>query len=470
MYWGSLSDRVGRKPILLLGCICTSLSLLVVGFAPSLWVALLGRLLGGAFNGNIGIIQTMVGELCKKKEHEPKAYSVMPFVWSIGTIVGPCVGGYFANPEKSFPRIFAPDNIFTRYPYALPNVICAILMLVSVVVGYFFLEETHPDLQPWSTKADLATTSAETPLMPTAGATAHAAADLTHASYGTFDTVDLQPNSNWPTPSGSRKSSPTRLDSKPSILRCKRVVMLVVALGIFTTHTMGYDVLLPIFAQDARSPSLGLAGGLGLTTQQVGAVMAVNGVIALFTQAVVFPLLASWMGVWRLFLVVTIGHPLAYIAVPYISCFAPGSTGFYTALYGCLTVRNIFSIVAYPLLLILIKEASPAPSCLGRINGLAASTGAACRMVASPLVGYLYGMGARWGCSGLSWWVCGLIALMGVVQLPWMRRNKEMRATVRGAARCRFIPEENRGARDGSGRKVVRIVVEEVDGYESEEV
>jgi MFS family permease len=88
MWWGSLSDRVGRKPVLLLGCFGTMLSLLVVGFSTTFTVALIGRILGGVLNGNIGVIQTMVGELVKKPEHEPKAYSVMPFVWSIGTIIG----------------------------------------------------------------------------------------------------------------------------------------------------------------------------------------------------------------------------------------------------------------------------------------------------------------------------------------------------------------------------------------------
>jgi predicted MFS family arabinose efflux permease len=63
-------------------------SLLLVGLAPNFWVALLGRIIGGALNGNIGVIQTMVGELVKRPEHEPKAYAVMPFVWSIGTIIG----------------------------------------------------------------------------------------------------------------------------------------------------------------------------------------------------------------------------------------------------------------------------------------------------------------------------------------------------------------------------------------------
>jgi predicted MFS family arabinose efflux permease len=50
----------------------TLVSLLVVGFASNFWVALAGRLLGGLLNGNVGVIQTMVGELVKNPAHERK--------------------------------------------------------------------------------------------------------------------------------------------------------------------------------------------------------------------------------------------------------------------------------------------------------------------------------------------------------------------------------------------------------------
>lgn len=70
MFWGSLSDRVGRKPVLLVGCAGTMISMLMMGFATSFWVALVGRSLGGILNGNIAVIQTMVGELVKRPEHE----------------------------------------------------------------------------------------------------------------------------------------------------------------------------------------------------------------------------------------------------------------------------------------------------------------------------------------------------------------------------------------------------------------
>jgi MFS family permease len=59
IFWGSLSDRIGRKKVLLFGNAGTLLSMLVVGFARNFWVALAGRILGGLLNGNIGVIQVM---------------------------------------------------------------------------------------------------------------------------------------------------------------------------------------------------------------------------------------------------------------------------------------------------------------------------------------------------------------------------------------------------------------------------
>jgi MFS family permease len=53
--WGRLSDRIGRKPVLLTGLAGTALSMLVFGFAPNLPVALLARALGGLLNGYVKI-------------------------------------------------------------------------------------------------------------------------------------------------------------------------------------------------------------------------------------------------------------------------------------------------------------------------------------------------------------------------------------------------------------------------------
>ncbi len=208
----------------------------------------------------------------------------------------------------------------------------------------------------------------------------------------------------------------------------------VLSLSIYTYHSMTYDHLLPIFFEDDRAPGpslggtsamqifLSSSGGLGLSLRAVGMVMAVNGAIALFIQAVVFPLAAERMGVYKLFILVCLLHPIAYIIVPSL-LYLPDWL-LYPGIYFCLTVRNLFSILVYPLLLILIKEATPTPSVLGKVNGLAASAGAACRMVAPPIAGFLYTVGSRTDCTALAWYSSALVAVLGSIQCFSVKREK----------------------------------------------
>lgn len=194
---------------------------------------------------------------------------------------------------------------------------------------------------------------------------------------------------------------------------------------------MCYDHLLPIFFEDDRvplaSPSpvpnfLHFPGGLGLSMNAVGVVMAFNGAIALFIQAVVFPIAAEKIGVFRLFLIVTVLHPIACLLMPFL-VWVPEPL-LYPAIYFCLTVRDVFNIIVYPLLLILIKEATPSSAILGKVNGFAASAGAACRMVAPPVAGFLYMLGSRMDCTALAWWGSALVAIIGSVQCFSIERTK----------------------------------------------
>lgn len=141
--WGRLSDKIGRKPVLLFGLIGTAISVLIFGFAPSLPVALFARALGGLLNGNIGVLQTTVAELVTVKEQQPRAYTIMPMVWCIGSIIGPMIGGALARPCVSYPDVFARGTIWDRYPYMLPNLFSAAMVFFGVIIGILFLEETH---------------------------------------------------------------------------------------------------------------------------------------------------------------------------------------------------------------------------------------------------------------------------------------------------------------------------------------
>ena len=144
-FWGSLSDRVGRKPVLLTGLAGTGLSMLIFGFAPNLPVALIARAIGGALNGNIGVLQTTVNEVVKVEAHQARAYAVMPTVWCLGAFIGSGLGGSLADPVRNYPGIFKAGTIFEQFPYLLTNLVCTAVVVFSLLVGVLFLEETHEE-------------------------------------------------------------------------------------------------------------------------------------------------------------------------------------------------------------------------------------------------------------------------------------------------------------------------------------
>lgn len=352
----------------------------------------------------------------------------MPFVWSIGTIIGPCIGGTFADPHESWPGVFPKGGMFDRFPYLLPNLLCAALLLISIILGFVLLDETHPDMQPRVLLPADTYVSEETPLIETSDAMKRPAVDLRAETYGTLRSVSGEDE--YDEVAGMYKQEKFGMITK---VWNKRVVGFIVALSIFTYHSMTYDHLMPIFFEDDRVINNSTAsllsifnssGGLGLSLRDVGMIMAVNGVIALFVQAVIFPIAAERVGVYKLFLIVTFLHPIVYAIVPLL-LLVPESIIF-PSIYACLAVRNILSITLYPLLLILIKEATPSSSALGKVNGLAASAGAACRMVAPPVAGFLYTYGSKMNCSALAWYGSVIIAIVGSVQCFLVPRERNM--------------------------------------------
>ncbi|KAJ4320983.1 hypothetical protein N0V84_005564 [Fusarium piperis] len=458
MYWGALSDRIGRKPVLLIGSIGTMLSMLVVGVAPNFGTALVGRLAGGMLNGNIGVIQCMVGELVKRPEHEARAFSIMPFIWSIGTIIGPSIGGLLASPHESWPETFPTGCLFQRFPYLLPNLICSGLLLVSIVLGFFFLVETHPDMQPKSVQPaepEYVATE-ETPLIPSS--TNMPTTDDQPETYGAIETL----SEDW---------DPLLVEDEKEVpvtsfkVWNRRVVGFIVALSIFTYHSMTFDHLLPIFFEEKRAVATEMfhsasifplysPGGLGLTLRNVGMILAVDGGIALCIQLFIFPWAVNKFGTYRLFIMVTVLHPIAYLLMPML-LLVP-ETLIFPAIYFCLIVRNILSIILYPLLMILIKEATPTPRALGKVNGLAASAGAACRMIAPPIAGFLWAVGSRNNvqCSALAWYGSAIAAVFGAVQCFSVPRQKNEEPTEETPA----VPHKQN----------MTVTVTEVEFYDSE--
>lgn len=471
MIWGAISDRYGRKPIVLFGLVGVAISSLLFGLAEQYWVALLARFVGGALNGNVSVMQTMVAEMVKNPEHEPKAYAVQPFVWFLGSIIGSAMGGYLAQPAKFYPNLFSEHGLFGRYPYLLPNLVAVAVVVIAVVQGIIFLDETNPCCIHEARRAavdhreDDGNDETE-PLVRTVSHTKSVAEslresapffgeeglptatdqrfDLRHNSFGTIHSISVRPDIHDLLNSHQQQQESHQRPNNEKVFNFA-VVMLIISLVLAASHQMAFGAIFPIYLLDPPSftanantslggfvassgPRLDLTGGMGFSLHDVGGYLAASGFIALFSQGVLFPIIVEKAGVWLSFLVPVLVYPLCYIIIPFLSLLRSSDESELSAspgwvlplgIYASLFLQNLLGILMYPCALILLKNATPSPLVLGKVNGLAMSAVCAARTVASPLVGVVYDFGG----SSAAWGSCALVAIVGAVQLWWVPRD-----------------------------------------------
>ena len=456
--WGAISDVYGRKPVALIGLAGVALSSLLFGFAKHYWVALVARLIGGALNGNVAIMQTMVAEVVTNPAHEPKAYATQPFVWTLGGIIGSAMGGFLAQPAKFYPGVFSEDGIFGRFPYLLPNLFAAVAITLAIIQGIFFLEETNPAFKEVFEDGE---PTERTPLRVPQSPAQHAQHasirrardrgrssfsrasfrdrsqsvveafreirkkpsfmedsmplpmdqhfDLRRESFATMHSIHLAPDRR-PLPLPVPPPAPKKTFNYA-------VVMITVALIFMCYHQMAFITAMPVWILDKPRTAFGrldLVGGLGYTLHDVGTYLAVNGFIALFIQSVVFPPVVERFGVWRSFTWMIILYPITYILIPFISGLPEKLVT--PSVYLIFILQDIFGIIVFPCALILLKNATPSPLVLGRVNGMAMSACCLARTVACPLVGLFYGLGG----SAAAWWSLAGVAFLGAIQLIWV--------------------------------------------------
>ncbi|KAG1770919.1 major facilitator superfamily domain-containing protein [Suillus occidentalis] len=145
LQWSRTSDRIGRKPVLLLGIFGLSLSMLCFGLSRTLLGLILSRCITGALNGNIGVMKSMMGELTDST-NMAQGFSLMPIAWSLGATLGPMIGGALEHPQQHFPNIF-PGAFWSRFPYFLPSAVAAAFAVTCFLTILLFLKETLPRQQ-----------------------------------------------------------------------------------------------------------------------------------------------------------------------------------------------------------------------------------------------------------------------------------------------------------------------------------
>nr|CAG8505015.1 1277_t:CDS:2 [Entrophospora candida] len=141
IFWGYMSDKFGRRPILLFGLFGNMVTCFMFGLSKNLLWAIASRSTCGMLNGNIGVAKSMLGELTDKT-NQTKAFSLFGFCWGMGCI-RPVIGGFLSHPADNFPKIFGNCPFLKSFPYFLPCFVASIVSFIGLIIGYFYLPETR---------------------------------------------------------------------------------------------------------------------------------------------------------------------------------------------------------------------------------------------------------------------------------------------------------------------------------------
>ena len=125
---GALSDRYGRKPLLLVSQGATCLSFVMLGLATSLELVILSRLIDGLFGANLSTAQAALSDITDET-NRTRGLGLTGAAFGLGFIVGP---------------IIALISLELTNSLAVPAITAAIYSFVSIVVTTFYFEETHP--------------------------------------------------------------------------------------------------------------------------------------------------------------------------------------------------------------------------------------------------------------------------------------------------------------------------------------
>ncbi|CAN1346570.1 Probable peptide/nitrate transporter At3g43790 [Linum perenne] len=260
-FWGRLADRYGRKPVILIGTFSVVIFNTLFGLSSSFWMAISMRFLLGCFNSLLGTIRAYASEVCRE-EHRSLALSIVSTSRGVGLIIGPAIGGFFAQPAEKYPSLFSKNSIFGRFPYFLPCLLISIYSL-GVFIACWWLPET---LHMHGREA-----SAE---------------------------------------ESSVKGRVEEMPQKQNLLKNWPLMSTIIVYCVFSLQEIAYSEIFSLWAVSDKK-----FGGLSFSSQAVGEVLAISGLGLLLFQLLLYPPIERVIGP----LVVT--RLSAAIAIPLLSSF-----------------------------------------------------------------------------------------------------------------------------------------------------
>lgn len=128
--WGNVSDRVGRKAVLMVSQVGATIGWAMLAVAPNIAWVFAARVVEGVSGGNISVTQAYVADLVEP-EKRGRAFALVGAAFGAGFIFGPATGGWLAE----------------RYGFAVPFLLAAGLQLVTLVVTWLVLPESRSKVE-----------------------------------------------------------------------------------------------------------------------------------------------------------------------------------------------------------------------------------------------------------------------------------------------------------------------------------
>jgi MFS family permease len=137
--WGRFSDRVGRRPTLLIALGASAIAYLIFGFAHSLLVLFLSRIVQGAGGGTVGVIQAYVADSTDPKDRA-RALGWLSATTNLGVALGPVLGSFAIALGK---RDLMPGAGTLQMGHAAPGIMAAALCVLNMIFAARYLTESR---------------------------------------------------------------------------------------------------------------------------------------------------------------------------------------------------------------------------------------------------------------------------------------------------------------------------------------
>lgn len=139
---GAISDRIGRRPVLMFGLAANSVFFVVFGLSGSLAMAVMARFLAGAGNGNIAVAKAYIGDI-SEDEQVAGRMGMLGAAFGLGFMIGPFLGGVLSDPATGFGGPF-DTRFWADYPYLLPCLLSSAMSAIALLLAFFRLPESLP--------------------------------------------------------------------------------------------------------------------------------------------------------------------------------------------------------------------------------------------------------------------------------------------------------------------------------------